>query len=417
VISQLGAIGWLAVFALELVALVTWGRAGFETPAYVFMRGPAILVALFIGTTLQSTAGAILIRRRPENRVGWWIMAFALVMGLSTVAIAATAGDAARDNETARWLAWTGGMLFPGASLLAFTLAFVFPDGRLISRGWGSALALAAAACIVAAAMLLLRPGPLLLFPSIDNPLPMASARAGSPIVAVVALLIAAGAIGSVALLWRYRASTGTVRVQIRWYIAGGVLLAATYGGQLVAMLVLEPLDPWGELVTTLNCAMLGVPPVAMTIAILRYRLYDIDQLISRAFVYGALTAVLAGIYTASIRLFNALFIELTGQGSEATLVITTLLLATTFTPMKSRLEAFASRHLVSDAGTAGTDGQEGLLDGLAAPAIGIGRLDAYLGDPSFVAAIDARVRAALDSSAGSPVGAVSEETAGEAPS
>jgi len=398
VISRLGMVGWLAALGLELAALVIWGRAGFETPAYAFMRGPAAMIALLAGVTLQATAGAILMRRRPENRVGWLIMAFALTMALSAVVIAATAAPGGRDSEAVRWLAWTGGILFPGASLLAFALAFVFPDGRLISRGWGSALALVVAACFVAATMLVLRPGMLVLFPAIENPLPMAAARQGSPGAAVVALLIASGAVGAAALLWRYRASVGVVRVQIRWYIASGVLLAATYVAQLLALVVLDPFDPRGELVTMLNSLMVGVPPVAMTMAILRYRLYDIDQLISRAFVYGALTAVLAGMYTASIRLFNALFTELTGQSSEATLVITTLLLATTFTPLKSRLERFASRHLAGDgAGPVNPAGDRRSSDPAGTPeALS---LDALLEHPGFVAAVDARVRATLDES------------------
>jgi hypothetical protein len=408
VISRLGIVGWLAALGLELVALVVWGRSGFETPGYAFMRGPAAMVALFVGTTLQATAGAILMRRRPENRVGWLIMAFALTMATSTVVIAATAGLEAGDSEPIRWLAWVGSALFAGASLLAIALAFVFPDGRLISRGWGSALALVVAACFVAGTMLVLRPGALFLFPAIENPLSMATARQGSPGAAAVALLIASGAIGAASLLWRYRISVGVRRVQIRWYIASGVLLAATYVAQLVALLMLDPLDPRGELITTLSFLVLGVPPVAMTMAILRYRLYDIDQVISRAFVYGALTAVLAGIYTASIRLFNALFTEITGQDSEATLVITTLLLATTFTPIKLRLERFASRHLGRTHKAAATQAaSDPAASGQPARHADRPTVD-YLADPAFVAAVDARVHATLGGLApGSAVAAV----------
>jgi hypothetical protein len=85
--------------------------------------------------------------------------------------------------------------------------------------------------------------------------------------------------------------------------------------------------------------------PSAIGIAVLRYRLYGIDLIINRAFVYGAMTAILAGIYTASIRLFNALFVAFTGEESDAALVITTLLLATTFTPIRKYLEELAERH------------------------------------------------------------------------
>lgn len=83
--------------------------------------------------------------------------------------------------------------------------------------------------------------------------------------------------------------------------------------------------------------------PIAALVAILRYRLYDIDRLISTTFVLGALTAILAGLYAASLRMFTALFVGVTGQNSDAALVLTTLVLATSFTPVKQRLEGIAS--------------------------------------------------------------------------
>jgi hypothetical protein len=90
--------------------------------------------------------------------------------------------------------------------------------------------------------------------------------------------------------------------------------------------------------------AVAGVA-AAIGIAILRYRLYDIDVIVDRAFVYGALTAILAGLYAASVRLFQALFTGVTGESSDAALVLTTLVLATSFTPIKRRLETIVERR------------------------------------------------------------------------
>ncbi len=87
--------------------------------------------------------------------------------------------------------------------------------------------------------------------------------------------------------------------------------------------------------------------------AITRYGLYEIDFLINRTFVFGALTAVLAGLYAAGIRFFQVLFVAVTGQESDGALVLTTLVLATTFTPIKSRLEAIAARRYHPAAGAA----------------------------------------------------------------
>jgi hypothetical protein len=95
-------------------------------------------------------------------------------------------------------------------------------------------------------------------------------------------------------------------------------------------------------------CAAGASVPLAAAVGILRYGLFDIDQILSQAFVYGALSAILAGLYTASIRLFNWLFASVTGAESELALVLTTLLLATTFTPIKKRLEGVVERRYKS---------------------------------------------------------------------
>jgi hypothetical protein len=107
--------------------------------------------------------------------------------------------------------------------------------------------------------------------------------------------------------------------------------------------------------------------------AILRYRLYDIDRVISRTFVYGALTAILAGLYAASIKLFTSFFVDVTRQSSDTALVLTTLVLATTFTPIKGRLEGVAASwfrpahpHQASGA-PAGNEGGSAERSGVAA--------------------------------------------------
>ena len=92
-------------------------------------------------------------------------------------------------------------------------------------------------------------------------------------------------------------------------------------------------------------CAASTLIPIAAWVAILRHRLYDIDRIIGRTIVYAALTAILAGLYSSGIRAFNWFFVELTGESSDAALV-TTLVLATTFTPIKSRLERIAAERL-----------------------------------------------------------------------
>jgi hypothetical protein len=133
--------------------------------------------------------------------------------------------------------------------------------------------------------------------------------------------------------------------------------------------------------------------PIAVFHAITTHRLYDIDRIIGRAFAYGALTAILAGLYSASVRLFTWVFVSVTGQESEAALVLTTLVLATSFTPIKSALERLATRRFKFDAAPT-SESPAGAVDATSAAE--------GLFTPAQLATIDARIAAALErSSAG----------------
>jgi hypothetical protein len=135
-------------------------------------------------------------------------------------------------------------------------------------------------------------------------------------------------------------------RQQLKWFVWASALVLIA--GAIDALLT----GPWLPIASIADAAWVLFTfaaitlPIAALIAILRHGLYDIDRLIGRTFVYGALTAILAGMYAASMRLFEAVFKDVTGQTSDAALVITTLVLATTFAPIKARLEKVVDRRL-----------------------------------------------------------------------
>lgn len=334
---------------LQIGALVIWSSAGFAPPGYVFMRGPIPLITLEVSLAAQAAAAAILALRRPDHPLGWYGLGFAIVGSLAAPMISATAGvQSATPTAAQAWLGWLcTSLVFPASTFLSIVLAFVFPDGRLISRRWGLGLALVGGTAIAAAFALAVRPGTLLFFPTIPNPAVGDGGFGGTGLVPVgLGLLALSGSAAGMATLYRYRESDAIIRLQIRWFSAGSFLVAIGFVAMVIALLTLPPFDPLGEFIETGFYLVVGIPPIAIAIAILRYRLYDIDVIISRAFVYGALTAVLAGTYTASIRLFNAMFTVVTGETSDLALVLTTLLLATTFTPIKSRLEGLVAGRL-----------------------------------------------------------------------
>jgi hypothetical protein len=150
----------------------------------------------------------------------------------------------------------------------------------------------------------------------------------------------------------RYRrVSSEAERKQTRWVVFGLAIWILFMVGQSVPYLYLQNLPPaapvpgWAAVVGSLWFLSLSILPVTLTIAILRYRLYDIDVIINRALVYGALTAILAGLYSASISLFQKLFQAVTGQKSDAAIVLTTLVLASAFTPVRTRLQTTVDRR------------------------------------------------------------------------
>ena len=222
---------------------------------------------------------------------------------------------------------------FPGVGLAFTFLPLLFPDGRLPSPRW-----LPVAWIAIADIVLLIlaigftptgifstRPNPVVLVPG--GPLADSVAVGTSVLTAITGLLCAG------ALLWRYRGADAVTRQQLKW-VAGAVAIFAV---GLVVSILLPPIDTFALL--------LPVIPVAVGIAILRYRLYDIDVLIGRALVYVPLTAILAGLYAASVALFQRLFTAITGQTSDAAIVITTLILAAVFTPARKALENAVERR------------------------------------------------------------------------
>ena len=150
--------------------------------------------------------------------------------------------------------------------------------------------------------------------------------------------------VATISLLVRLRRSKGVERQQVKWFTYAVVVLATS---ALLAYVVLESIGiRWLEWVSLVP-VMVGVVglPVAVGIAILRYRLYNIDLLINRTLVYGSLTVVLALVYSGSVVLFQELFRTLTGSDSQFAVVVSTLAIAALFQPLRRRIQASIDRR------------------------------------------------------------------------
>jgi uncharacterized membrane protein YhdT len=146
-------------------------------------------------------------------------------------------------------------------------------------------------------------------------------------------------------LFVRLRRATGVERQQIKWFTYAA---AATISGVLCAYMIPESIDTplWFERVGyALNIAVTPAIPVAIGIAILRYRLYDIDLIINQTLVYGSLTAMLAALYLGGVTLLQSLFGSLTGHKSQFAIVVSTLAIAALFDPLRGRIQSFIDRR------------------------------------------------------------------------
>jgi hypothetical protein len=322
-----------------------------DLPAYLAF----VLAVLWV--IAASVIGAMITSNRRGNRIGWLLVGVGLL--LSSSFILAGAGETEHPAADAlNLLSDLGWILSLSLSAL---LILLFPDGRPLSRRWRPMVWFTTLWGSIFWFMgVVLAPEDLLA----ETP------PVGPPQVALAVLLLLTFTGVAISAFLRFARSRGVERQQLKWF--------AYATGVGVAMSVLGIfLPPWGKVIA--NLGLFG-PLVGIAIALFRHRLYDIDVLISRTFVYGALVAILAGLYSASIRLFNALFVGATGLSSEEVLVITTLILATTFTPIKKRLEDIVERRYKKPA---------------EAAAVSSGAIASDLvADPAFFAAIDGRLRA-----------------------
>ena len=292
---------------------------------------------IFVGAF--ATVGALVASRRPRNPLGWILLA----AGLSYT-IGGTTVEAVQAGGTGGWstlAAWVGAWIWmTGVAPVATFGLLLFPDGRLPSRRWRPVAWLAAGGLAAVVAGLALEPGRFE-DTAIENPvgleavawLPGLVASAGA--VALVAAL--AGSIAS--LRARYRVAGADERLQLKWLLYAAALVGVGVAVSLTLEIVAgDSVTNVTNAITTLTMAAV---PVAMGIAILRHRLYDIDVVINRTLVYGALTATLAAGYLGGVLLAQLVI----GAESGLAVAVSTLAVAALFRPARARIQAAVDRR------------------------------------------------------------------------
>ena len=335
----------LSLASTALAALLLVRNLSYPNP-YVFdlwVQGIVIPITC-------STVGVIIASRRPDHPIGWLFCAVGLLAGVNhffaeyAIFALLTQPGSLPGGQASAWVAAWPWM--PSNALLVF-VALLFPDGRLPSRRWLPFAWLNVVVAVVGTVAVAFLAGPIPALAPIENPLGVEGAQTLLGPVATVAGALERGILGVVAvgsLFLRLRRARGGEREQIKWlaYAASVVVI-----GAILTYVIPEATD--AQWVGQVGLALLAVGfvgiPIAIGIAILRYRLYDINLLINRTLVYGSLTAILVAHYFGSIIWLQIAFVELTGQRSTLAVVASTLVIAALFRPWQGWVQGFVDRR------------------------------------------------------------------------
>ncbi len=302
--------------------------------------------------------GALIASRRPENPIGWLCLADGFLWMTTNLLDYYSVYGAARPGSipfplgTAAINNW---LWVPTVGLLATYVFLLFPDGRLPSRRWRPLAWLSGVVIVSVSVGVMLSPGSLDMPRGIRNPFGLEAAPWVSTVAyAILPLLPLCMLASAVSLVLRYRRSKGDERQQIKWIAFAASLVALVYLIAMVASFI-RPSESWTtvgsvwwlNLLTIAALLSFVTIPIAVGFAVLKYRLYDVDLLINRTLVYGALTAMIALVYFGGVAVTQAIFRSLTGQERQAQLaiVVSTLVIAALFNPLRHRIQFFIDRR------------------------------------------------------------------------
>ncbi|MBA2274465.1 MAG: hypothetical protein H0W21_11275 [Actinobacteria bacterium] len=335
------ALGCITLVVLASEALSMAAGSGVDAAAGLLLLFPIV--------------GVLIVSRQPGNAIGWILLAIgvggALVAMLeiyADYALVIHPGSLPRPDLA---LAVVSPSWVPVVGLMGTFLILLFPDGRLPSPRWRLWAWFCAVALALPFIVLLIAPGPISAegYPNLKNPLGIEALRSFVGALLFVIILIPISIVGcAVALIRRFRRSHGQERLQLKWLAAGAGATASLYLISVVISVTLVPLleaEPvWLRILDEIAFYSFVLIPVTIGIAILKHRLYDIDLIVNRALVYGALTAALTLAYVLGVTVLQALLRPLAGQ-SQLAVAGSTLAVAALFRPGRSRIQTFIDRR------------------------------------------------------------------------
>jgi signal transduction histidine kinase len=325
-----------SIWATSIALVIVVGVAAMFQPSKDDPGGLAPTLATFAFLIAFTTVGALVASHRRENPIGWLLLATGIGFAVGGIAVSVD------PNETNAWAQWVSSWAWFTAVLVPLTL-LLFPTGRLPSPRWRLAAwsAVAGAAALIVGSMF--APG-LIVDTHVRNPLGIGGfGRTLLPGLRTVGLLftVVAGLASVVSLGVRYRRADQQERQQLRWLLFAGTFLLVFVFVSGPATAGIEPEVLRTNIDNAIVAAALTLVPVAIGIAILKFRLYDIDLVIRKTLVYGALAAFVTIVYTA---LVVGVGTVVGSRNNLALSIAATAIVAVAFQPVRERANRLANR-------------------------------------------------------------------------
>jgi hypothetical protein len=336
------------------VAWLAWSLCGLEmafvavtivgTQHHRMSTSDVVTVVVFVVFVFAfSGVGALVASKRPANPIGWLLLGAGLSYTLGGIT---TAGHLTRHTDPysfAAILYWFGQWVWSVGLTLAVIALLLFPSARLPSRRWRIVLALP----LVGQVGAILGSGfglPYLEGSHVRNPFAIGGpvGAALRPLQALFVLVPIAAILAIASIVVRFRRASGVEREQIKWLFYAGLVLILGLIAQAPMSKLLSSPDAVTNAQNAIISGVVACVPIAIGIAVLRYRLYDIDRIINRSLVYVGLTLLLGGIYAGLAVGLGAI------AGSKANSVViagSTLVVAALFRPARRRIQAFIDRR------------------------------------------------------------------------
>lgn len=341
------AVAWLAAMA-GAAALVFAGSAGVGLAGSSGANFSVIFGGVALAVAIDASVGAVLTLRRPGNIVGLVLMLAAILLAAAILGFPGGAvlyEERGRHDLLAGVVALIGALgILPSLIVAGPLLALVFPTGRLPGPRWRWPVGAIVAMIAFGSATVVVRPGQIGGSGSsfADNPFGVSGFSGSEPLWAMGDTLVAAALpftvlLALAAVIVRVRRSRGVERAQLKWFVASNAVVGVFLTVSAVdgaTQTIVDVLSPW----------TFSLPPIAVGIAVLRYRLYDIDRLISRTLSWAVISGVLVSVFAGAVVAMQAVLAGFT-QGQTLAVAASTLVAFALFQPVRRRVQTAVDRR------------------------------------------------------------------------